>query len=1154
MSELRPRAQMPEELAAKLRDARASRRMRGERRVITMLFCDVTGSTAMAEDLDPEDWAEIMDEAFNYMVAPIYHYEGTLARMMGDGFLAFFGAPIAHEDDPRRAVLAGLDIIHELRPFREQIEREYALDFNVRVGINTGPVVVGDIGSDLHLEYTAMGDAINLASRMEETAEPGTVQLAESTHRLVAPLFDFESLGRIAVKGKGEPVAAYRALGQKRSPGRIRGIEGLESPLVGRSHEFEALRDDLKSLEGGRGRIVFIVGEAGLGKSRLISELKSEWRELVTDESKWLQSQAVPYERTRPYSLFERPVRDALGIELDDPPALKRERIAAGLDTFPEERRELLFQALAALLVRDDVVEGPQIKGEALKRALHELMLYECESNVSGGPFVYVFDDLHWADPASSELITSILTLAERYPVMFLAAMRPHRETPGWQVRAGAAETYPEQYREINLEPLTESDSEAMIANLLTISELPGRLRKIILEKAEGNPFFVEEVVRSLIEMGAVVRDEAGARWRAGGPVDDIAIPDNLQALLISRMDRLEKEAKRTLQLASVIGRTFYERILGYINDKVSDLSQQLDNLQQAELILLAAQAPELAYRFRHELTRDAAYGTILRRERRAYHRRVGQAIEELLPERMGELVLELANHFGEAGEKEKALKYFQMAAEASARVWANAEAAEQYGQAIKNGRSVAANERLAQLYLARGRVLEHDGRYDEAIAGYEELEAHGREREERKLVLAAIVALARVQATPNVHYDPAEAQELADRALELARELGDYAAEAKVYWILMILGRNERSDYEKSVAYGERSLAIAREHALREQMAYTLHDLARPYLAIQNYEWAVKSSEEAGRLFREQGDLPMLADNLATQAIGQGYLGQLDRAIALSEEALELSRRTGNSWGQSYALAVGANLYFERGQVDWAMISARESLSLGEEASFAGAYYLRVNFLAEAYVRLGHYTLGLETAQTMLDGGLSSRAADIAPMVQLAKATAYLEMGDVAAAGVMLEQLKKIDPYFLPDPRFSAMLFLARLKYNLAAGSLEETAAQAASKVEELRKLNYMLWLPDLLHIRGRALMALGKIEEAETVLKEGASIAREMGSLVRLWPILATLTALEAGRGDEEQAAAFRTEARQAIDFISDHIGDDELRAHFLAMAGGR
>jgi class 3 adenylate cyclase len=261
-----------------------------------MLFCDVTGSTAAAERLDPEEWAEIMNGAFEHLISPIYRYEGTLARLMGDAILAFFGAPIAHEDDPQRAVLAGLDIVQGIRAYQAEIKSRWDLDFGVRVGINTGLVIVGEVGSDLRVEYTAMGDAINLAARMEQTAPTGTVQVAADTHNLMAPLFDFESLGGIEVKGKSEPVPAYRVIGPKTVPGRLRGLEGLVSPLVGRDSDIRELRRVLENLQDGRGGLVCLIGEAGIGKTSVLNEAKAQWESIAGKDAPWIEGRGVSYD------------------------------------------------------------------------------------------------------------------------------------------------------------------------------------------------------------------------------------------------------------------------------------------------------------------------------------------------------------------------------------------------------------------------------------------------------------------------------------------------------------------------------------------------------------------------------------------------------------------------------------------------------------------------------------------------------------------------------------------------------------------------------------------------------------------------------------------------------------------------------------------
>jgi len=304
---------IPKELLAKLEGTRNDVAS-SERRVVTMLFCDVTGSTAAAENLDPEEWAEIMNGAFEHLISPIYRYEGTLARLMGDAILAFFGAPIAHEDDPQRAVLAGLDIVQGIRSYQAEVKARWNLDFGVRVGINTGLVVVGEVGSDMRVEYTAMGDAINLAARMEQTAQTGTVQIAEDTYNLVAPLFECESLDKIEVKGKLDPVPAYSVISAKVIPGRLRGIEGLRTPLVGRDREMGQLKQVLERLNHGRGRIVCLIGDAGMGKSCILEELQDHWEKIAGSGAPWIESRGVSYDTTRPYGMFVQRMLQIFGV------------------------------------------------------------------------------------------------------------------------------------------------------------------------------------------------------------------------------------------------------------------------------------------------------------------------------------------------------------------------------------------------------------------------------------------------------------------------------------------------------------------------------------------------------------------------------------------------------------------------------------------------------------------------------------------------------------------------------------------------------------------------------------------------------------------------------------------------------------------------
>lgn len=557
---------MPQSLAAKLEASRPG--AEGERRVVTILFCDVKGSTALAEKLDPEEWADIMNGAFEYLIAPVYRYEGLVARLMGDAILAFFGAPIAHEDDPQRAVLAGLGILEGIRAYREKIRRERGLEFDVRVGINTGLVVVGGVGSDLRMEYTAMGDAVNLAARMEQTAQPGTVQISGHTHRLVASLFEFEPLGNIEVKGKADPVPAYRVAGERKGAVRARGIAGLSSEMVGRQREYATLTQIAADAQAGRGSIVSIIGEAGLGKSRLVAEWRKGALAGSTDRPvRWIEGRCLSYAASTAHHLST----DVLRHLIELPAGASEEETHLALqknvkalcgaqwsDVYPS------LAHLLGLVLEDDIaarvkyLDGPALQHQYIT-AYKTLLIALARS----APTVVVCEDVHWADPSSVELGTHILPIAAEAPIVFVFVTRADKESAGWKLIAQAHEIAGVGATELYLAPLSESDSRQLMSNLLEIESLPDALRQMILSKAEGNPFFVEEVIRMLIDRGGIAQQDG--QWIATREIESIDIPDTLQGILTARIDRLSDEAKRALQIASVIGRKFSVEILAEV-------------------------------------------------------------------------------------------------------------------------------------------------------------------------------------------------------------------------------------------------------------------------------------------------------------------------------------------------------------------------------------------------------------------------------------------------------------------------------------------------------------------------------------------------------------------------------------------------------------
>lgn len=681
--------------------------LRGERRVLTALFCDIVNSTALAEQLDPEDWTDIVHGAFQQLNACILRYEGAVIKLLGDAVLAFFGTPVAHEDDPQRAVLAALDMLEVMRTYREQVKAQYNIDLNVRIGINTGPVVVADIGSPQAMEHTALGDAVNVAARMEQTADPGTIRISGDTHRRVAPLFDMESLGDVPVKGKSKPVPAYRVIAAKASPGRLRGVNGVSASLVGRHDELNMLKDAVAQLREGRGQIICLMGEAGLGKSRLIAELRDFWTEIDPNLDHWHELAAIPYDTSRPFALFQNYARRFMGVELDDPREVIHEKVVAAIRAHGgnDETVALCSVAFERVIAAKALHEAKEFPPEVIRKDIYDQMYPGFQSSCEK-PTIIIGEDLHWADAASIDLLLHLMPLVDEVPVLFLLSARPERQATSWKLKQKAETDFPHRYTEILLRPLNDAQTNDLISGLLHITDLPEHVRAGILRKVDGNPYFVEEIVRTLIDQGFVHEADGGLRWSADKDFDDLALPDTVQQLLVARMDRLDEETRATLQLASVIGRSFYYRILQAISDSAIALDKRLASLERVELVEQANRRPEIEYVFRHELARDAAYGSMLNRRRREFHGRVAMAIETLFFDNLDEQAHRLARHFVLAGNQEKALKYYEMAAGVATGLHAIDEVAQHLTEALQAARALGDQQAIERLEAKRAALM----------------------------------------------------------------------------------------------------------------------------------------------------------------------------------------------------------------------------------------------------------------------------------------------------------------------------------------------------------------------------------------------------------------------------------------------------------------
>jgi len=1108
------------------------RPMEGERRVVTMLFCDVVGSTAMAERLDPEVWTDIMNEVFEQLIAPIDRYEGTTARLMGDAIFALFGAPIAHEDDPQRAVSAALEIVAAMGAYREKHGADPDRDLDVRVGINTGPVVVGEVGSGERVEYTAMGDAVNVAARMEQTAEPGTVQITADTAGLVGASFDLGPLRDVEVKGKAQPVAARPVMGRKSRSVAGRAADAHAARLVGRHREMETLRRAVDETIDGRGQMVALIGEAGLGKSRLIEETRAYWSarqpSIVLGDADvrriWEVWQCVSYDTTRPYAQYRRMLSGIAGIADTDPPDVVREKLARTVEPEAPEWLEPHMRVWRSLFGVAQPGEE-RLEGEAFRAAIMDLVPRSTRA-FGADPRLLVFEDLHWCDDASMDLLIETARVVDDLPSLLLFAFRPDRQAPSWRLKQWLETDYPHRSSEISLSPLSREDSGALIDDLLPEGLRSEAVRAGILERTEGNPLFLEELAAAIQLEGS-----------------NEAMPATLQAVITARLDTLDEDARRTLQLASVIGRSFDEPVLGAVAGDGAELRGRLDTLERAGLIREIARSPERGYAFHHSLTQEAAYGTILLRDRRALHQRVGAALEGLYANRLAEFAPVLAHHFQEAGDDERTLRYASIAGDHAAKLYANADAVTLYGAAIEAARRLdAADELLARLYPNRGRALELSGRYDEAEENYEEMRARAEASGDRTAELQAAMSLTTLLTTPTPKFDVTDGRRASQQAVALARELGDRGAESKALWNLMNLNVYGGGDNGEALEAGERSLALARELDAREQVAFALTDIWRPYAATGDLAAARTSLDEAGSTWRAIGNLPMLCETLASSATLSRLMGNDEEALALGREGRSVAESIGNLWGQAHATMSFFEVHLDRGEVGTAIDLMDEAIDMGERAGFLAPLVRTRSTLAVTYAYLGDPERARETSRVALEVATerlpSARAWALASVAEI-----HLLVGELDEADAVLAET---EPELSAEPlrsEVSVLVPLIRGRVADARGEHERAVEITGDVLDRLDRAGIRPFTEEATLLKGTALAAAGRTREAERALREARSAAESLGHRRILWEILAELGRLVA----DEERAELRTEARQIVRSIAARL-DDDLGASFI------
>lgn len=576
-------------------------------------------------------------------------------------------------------------------------------------------------------------------------------------------------------------------------------------------------------------------------------------------------------------------------------------------------------------------------------------------------------------------------------------------------------------------------------------------------------------------------------------------------------------------------------------------LPGHLAQLEYSGLVRLAEALPELEYSFRHALIQDAAYRSLVKADRRALHRAVGETLERTYPDRIDELAPLLGRHFGEAGDDDRALRYFTLAADQAARQYANSEAVMHYTAALEIAKRASLMTQpgegrgggLTHLYAQRGQALELSARHAEALANYVDMQSQADLLKDRSMRLAALMARAKVHATLNSEHDPSKAEPLLEQSLSLARELGDRAAECRILWNLMLVFLWSGRDHWQSIVYGEQALALARELHLREQIAFTLNDLTYAYMSTGQWPRARAALDESRGIWRELGNQPMLADNVANSVLIHLRAGHFDQAVTAADEALRISRAIDNVWGQAGSQAYVGLVHWERGDIDRAVAVMEDSIRLGEQVGHPAPIVATRSDLAWVLGALGAVERGLELARLALDRAANAFDMHVVPLATMARL--HLLDGDLASAEAALrEAQRKLKPeglqWFAPIlvPLVEAELALARRDYAGAANVADKVLAY-------LRDSQTRLHAPDTLYVKGRALLAQGRSEEASVVLAEALAEAEALGSRRMLWPILSALGDIASARGHDVVARALLQRAREVVSYIADHCPPD-------------
>jgi len=1030
--------------------------IQGDRRQVTIIFADISGFTALNDAAktaaDVEQVVKLINMLLSELSEVIYEYDGYIDKYVGDEIMALFGAPVAHENDPELALRAALAMMERLQKFNENPPIPLPAPLGIHMGINTGTVIACMVGTGRKSSYTVMCDAVNVASRLEAASERGQIMVNEDTYNLTNRLFVFEECEPITVKGKSEPLNVYLLKGARDLSQTQRGLTGMEAPLIGREHEMEQLLNYYQKLYSRQGSAVAVVGDAGLGKSRLIAELmkqvnREEREEEGKPKSLWLFGRGLSYRQSFANRLFVDILYSYLGLpENSDHNYVKVKLEAMGEELFGKRKNEVIPYLATLLGVKWDntstdlPLNDPQLLQQRIFLAMGEWV----EVLAAKQPLVVVFEDLHWADPSSVALIDYLFSLTVYTPILIICVSRIERNTSFWKIKTQSAQDHA-NIAELTLWPLTNEECRQVIKHLLKIDSMPAALEHLLLSRAEGNPLFLEEVLRSLIEEGAI--EHKDGHWEVTRAVTDIDIPNTLQGVLTARIDRLDERVRRILQIAAVIGRVFPRFILAPIVNEPDDvLEKALEQLEIADLIEVKTREPEPEYIFKHILTYETAYQSMLHQQRQMIHKQIGDHMSRqywLLGEEYAPIV---AEHYYKSETWDRALRYYHRAVVAAIQSFANEKAVEYCTRALEVADIIgpaADSATVLAVYESRAKMLTRLGEPQQAMADYEAMLIKAREVNDDAAQMRALNGNGALQAS---HHNFTLASEYFQKALAVARRIGDGQGIADTlnqlgnfyynmgelefattcYRESRDLSKEANNELYRIAAedglakimleqgeimasldrYQEEIIPVCRRLGYRGSLMSSLYSVLMAQVFTANYAQADETAQELLELHKKFGDFYRIPLIKYYHALGQLYQGYLGEAYQNLTQGLEMAQEQEQKSSQALGLAWLGYYYLILGKPQEGLQQAEQSVQLAHELgsplyemkaqAILGTAYRHLNRLDEAIkgleeVHTGAHDMGFTVDEVMI-------------LYQLARA--FIDKGEWAKAEQALQNL----------------------------------------------------------------------------------------------------------------------------------------------------